>query len=70
MVENIKKDVVGPLLVFMIIKTTSQKDFTKIELFSFPKPKVVYLHLFSSSLLFSKFGKQNFMLFGHKHVET
>ena len=34
------------------------------------KPKVVYLRPFLSSLSFRKFWKQNFVYFGHKHVET
>ena len=34
------------------------------------KPKVVYLRTFLSSLTFPKFWKQNFMYYGHKHVET
>ena len=40
--------------------------------FFFPllKPKVVYLRSVLSSLPFLKFFKQNFMNFGHKHVET
>ena len=33
-------------------------------------PKVVYLRPFLSSLPFPKFWKQNFMFYGHKHLET
>ena len=49
-------------------RTISQNIF---EIF-FPlsKSKVVYLRPFSSSLPFRKFRKQNFMHFGHQHVET
>ena len=38
--------------------------------FLLSKQKVVYLLPFSCSLPFFKFQKQNFMYFGHKHVET
>ena len=41
----------------------------EIDLFLFLEPKVVYLRPFVSSLTFLKFSKQNFMYFGHKHVE-
>ena len=44
--------------------------FAKIELFSISKLKLMYLRPFLSSLRFPKFWKQNFMYFGHKHVET
>ena len=42
----------------------------KLNLFLISKPKVVYLHPFLSSLTFPKFWKQNFMYFGHKHVQV
>ena len=44
-------------------------DFAKVNFFSFFKPKVVYLLPLLSSLPFPKFWKQNFMNFGHEHVE-
>ena len=38
--------------------------------YSFSKANVVYLRSFLTSLQLSKFWKQNFMYFGHRHVET
>ena len=46
----------------------SQNIFVIFLLLS--KPKVIYLHPFSYSVPFLKTWKQNFMYFGHKHVET
>ena len=69
MVEKIKTHV-DRLLLILIMKRKFPIYFFKIELFLFSKLKVVYLRLFLSSLLFPKFKKQNFMYFGHKHVET
>ena len=50
MVEKIKSDADRPHLVLIIKKISI--DFAKIELFSFPKPKVVYLRPFLSTLIF------------------
>ena len=56
-------------------KTTFRLDWyifasKLMSIFTLSKPKVIYLRLFSSSLPFLKFWKENFMYFGHKHVET
>ena len=45
-------------------------DLSKIVLFSFDKPKDVYLRPFLSSLSLIKFLKQHSIYFGQKHVET
>ena len=51
------------------MKTMFAIYFTKLELFIFSEPKVVYLRPFLSSLPFKKFWKENLMYFGLKHVE-
>ena len=69
MVKKIKTDV-DRLLLVLIIKKNLQYILLKLNFFSISKPKVVYLPSFLFSLIFPKFGIQNFMYFGHKHVET
>ena len=58
------------LLLVLIMKKKILTYFAKIELFSIFIPKVVHICPFLSFLTFLKFGKQNFMHFGRKHVET
>ena len=60
-------------MVEKIIGIEKKFNFSKIyqKVFVlFLKPKVVHLRPFLSSLPFPKFEKQNFIYFGHKHVET
>ena len=68
MVKKIKTDI-DRLLLVLIIKKNSWYILLKLNFILILKPKVVYLRSFLSSLIFPKFGKQNFMYFGHKHVE-
>ena len=51
------------------LSTCSPQILLKLNFFLFIKPKVVYLRLFLSFLPFPKFFNQNFMCFGHKHVD-
>ena len=60
---------VNRLLLVLIMKKKFLIHFAKIELLIL-KLKVVYLRPFLSYLPLPKFFKQNFMYFGHKHVET
>ena len=69
MLEKMKTDV-DRLLLILTLEKTFPKYFVWLNFVSFPKPDVVYLRPFLTSLQFPKFWKQNFMFFGHKHVET
>ena len=69
MVEKMKTDV-DRLLLILIMGKKFPKYFVKLNFFLFLKPNLVYLHSFLASPQFSKFLKQNFMYFRHKHVET
>ena len=73
MVEKIKTDVDRPLLVLKM-KTKFRYILLKVNFFKFRNQnlstKPIYLLSFFPSLTFPKFWKQNFMYFGHKHVET
>ena len=69
MVEKLKTNV-DRLLLVLIMEQKFPKYFVKLDFFSFLKPNVVYLRPFLNSLQFPKFWEQNFMYFGHKHVET
>ena len=60
---------VDRLLLVSIIEEKTSIDFVKLNFLSLFKPAVVYLHRFTSSLLFPKFYKGNFMYFSYKHVE-
>ena len=68
MVEKMKTDA-DKLLLVLKMEKFFKKYFVKLNCFSFSKPNVVYLRLFSSSLPFLKVLKQNFTYFVHKHVE-
>ena len=68
-VEKVKTDV-DSLRFVLIMEQKFPKYFVKLNFFSFLKPNVVYLLPFLTFLQFPKFWKQNFMYFGHKHVET
>ena len=67
MIEKIKT-YANRLLLFLIMKKKFSIYFSKIELFSISKPKVVYQSPFLSSLPFFKFWKENFIYFRDKHV--
>ena len=69
MAEQIKIDA-DRLLLVLIMKKNLLINFVKLKFASFLKPKVVYLRPFSSYVTILKFWKQNFMYFGHKHLEN
>ena len=68
MVDKIKTDVDRLLLVSKMKKSPISQNITT-NFFSLSKPKVAYLRPFLS-LPFTKFWKQNFVYFEHKHIET
>ena len=53
-VEKIKTNL-NKLLIVLIMKKKCPTDFAKVEVFSFSKPKVVYLRPFLFPLPFDKF---------------
>ena len=68
MLEKIKT-YVDELLLILMMKKEIPICFAKIELF-FNFETKSSLRPFLSPLIFPKLWKQNFMHFGHKHVET
>ena len=69
MVEKIQTDVDRLILVLKLKKCWIIARYIG-TFFLLSKPKVVYLRLFLSSLTFPTFWKQNFVYFGHKHIEN
>ena len=67
MVEKIKMDV-DRLLLVSKLKKGFRYILLKLDFFSTSNSKVVHLRPFLSSLSFTKFQKQNFVYFRHKHV--